>query len=62
VSEPAQYAHRCGFPGAIRPEKTEDRSALDFKGKILHRMNVPVTLAQMVEHDNWFIHVETLLR
>src|SRR5437763_1712632 len=52
VSEAAQHAHRRGFSGAVRPEKTKDRSPLDSKGKIPYRMNVSVTLAQMVDHNN----------
>jgi hypothetical protein len=62
VSEATQHAHCRGFSGAIRPEKTKDRSPLDLKGKILDRMNAPVALAQTVEHYNRFVHGETLLR
>jgi hypothetical protein len=62
VSEATQHSDCRGFSSAIRSKKTKNRSSLDLKGKILHRMNVPITLAQMIEHDNWFIHGETLLR
>ena len=62
MREATQHSHGGRFTGSIRPEKTKDRSPLDLKGKILHRMNVPVALAQMVEHDNRFVHGETLLR
>src|SRR5215469_13622157 len=62
MGQAAQHPHRRCFAGAIRAEKTKNRSRLDLKRKILHSVDAAETLAQMVEHDHRFAHVETLLR
>ena len=62
MGQATQHPHRRGFARAIRAEKTKNRSRLDLKGKILHSMDVAETLAQTVEHNHRFAHVETLLR
>jgi hypothetical protein len=62
MSQAAQHSHRGCLASAVWTEKTEDASSLDFKGEILHGMDVTETLAQVVEHDHRFAHGETLLR
>src|SRR6267143_1140553 len=62
MGQAAQHSHRGCLASAVWAEKTEDRPSLDLKGKILHCMNVHVTLAQVVEHYDRFVHCETLLR
>jgi hypothetical protein len=62
MSQAAQHPHGGGFASAIGTEKTKDRSRRDRKRKVLHGMDIAKTLAQTVEHDYRFVHLESLLR
>jgi hypothetical protein len=62
MRQAAQHSHGGGLPRSVWSEETEDCSGLDLKGKIPHGMHVPETLAQVLEHNHWFGHDETLLR
>ena len=58
MREATQQSHRGGFASSIRTEKTEDSAGLDREREVLHRMNVTVALAQMIKHNDGFIHVD----
>src|SRR5256885_13994296 len=62
MCQAAQHSHGGRFACTVWADETKDGSSLDCQGELLHGMNIPVTLAQVVEHDHRFAHAKTLLR
>ena len=61
MRQAAQHPNGGRLAGAVRTEKSKDRSRSNGEGNFPHGLNVAKMLAQPVEHDHRFIHFRKVI-
>src|SRR4030095_7983615 len=61
MRQAAQHPNGRRLASAVSTKKSKDCPRSNGQGNFPYRLNVPKMLAQLVEHDHWFIHFRKVI-